>query len=65
MDQLIQLAILCEVLGENATEEQEQNLVSWIVENIPKASWSGVLNDLTDYDTAYTELSMRCGEEGL
>lgn len=65
MDQKIQLAILCEVLGDSATEEQEQNLVSWIIENIPKASWSGVLNDLTNYNTAYTELSMRCGEVGL
>lgn len=65
MNQLIQLAILIEILGDKPTPEQESNLVSWIIDNIPKAEWGGVLNDLIDYDTAYTDLSMRIGESGM
>lgn len=65
MKRLIQLSSMMEILGDNPSQEQEKNLVSWIVDYIPQVYWRGLLDSLTDYDAAYTELSMRCGELGI
>lgn len=56
---------ICEVLGDNPTTDQEINLVSWIVCNVPKDEWASIRICLVDYDTAYSELSMRIGESGI
>ena len=55
------------VLGENATEEQQDYLVGWIIYHIGRDYWGGVKQVLSMYDLdhAYTELDMRQSECGV
>lgn len=56
---------LIAVLGDNPTEEQQNNLSSWIIENVPKAYWHIAQNMCSDCGDLYTEMSMRRAECGL
>ena len=63
----IKLDAMLDVLSGSATEEQQENLVAWIVDNVGKVYWSGIADELVMHglENAYTDLTMRCGECGF
>jgi len=51
-----------DAIGENASDEQADALVSWIVEHVPRDYWESAALSAIDVPGVYTEISMRLGE---
>lgn len=62
MNWLNKLQNRVEALGDNASEEQKEALVNWIIQNVPQAYWMSAAEECINIPGMYTEFSMRSSE---
>lgn len=58
------LKIKIDAIGDSPTIKQQENLVSWVIENVPVSMWGEVAFWLPG-DYLGTQISMRAGESGF
>lgn len=51
-----------DALGVNASEEQGQSLVSWIIQEVPMDYWNWAAEEAIGIPGVYTEIRMRLSE---
>jgi len=59
------LATLIDGIGKDATEEQSERVVSFIIQNYPQSQWESAANKAIDVSNVYTDISERLGEGGI
>ena len=65
MKSLETLKIMCQALGKNPTVEQQEDLTSWIMRNIPQDYLEDAKYIAMNCDNVFTDISMRQGEMGI
>lgn len=53
-----------DALGTDPNEEQVQQLVSFVIQNLPKDNWRWAAEIAINLGDFYTEITMRLGEMG-
>lgn len=59
------LRALINAAGDNATEEQSDEIVSFITANYPKQDWAWASMQAINVGDVYTDISERMGECGM
>lgn len=65
MNWLNKLQNRVEALGDNASEEQKEALVNWIIDNVPMYEWMSAAEECINIPGMYTEFSMRSSENNF
>jgi hypothetical protein len=59
------LNIMADTLGDSPSEEQQENLLSWVVHHVPQSYWGSVADVFWRYKDFSYDLRERCAEVGL
>ena len=62
---LHQLQLYVDMLGDEANEEQAQNLLGFILREVPQAQWGHAKEIVINIRDLYTQMSMRQAECGV
>jgi hypothetical protein len=65
MTQLQKFLLMLDAIGDNATQEQVDRLLSWTVHNLPKDQWGIAAGCAVSVGEFYTDIRERMAECGV
>jgi len=65
MTQFQKFLLMVEAIGDNATQEQADRLLSWVVHNLPRSQWGDAAVNAIGIGGIYTDLRERMAECGV
>ena len=65
MTQLQKFLLMVDAIGDNATQEQVERLLSWTVHNLPRSQWGIAASCAVSVGDFYTDMRERMAECGV
>ena len=65
MTRLQKFLLMVDAIGDNATQDQVERLLSWTIQNLPKDQWGIAANCAVSVGEFYTAVRERMAECGV
>lgn len=65
MNRFEKFLLMVEALGDKATDEQGDRLLSWVIQNLPRSQWGDAAVNAIGVGDFYTDMRERMGECGV